>query len=109
MAISSALVSTASNSSGGEIRPRGLQHRVAIRREFAANHVEHLGLQLVQGIEQPVLAGREHAHELPVARQQRTLAILHRHVQHQQVPSHGTPPSFAPGRMPDNRLRLQRT
>jgi hypothetical protein len=53
----------------GEIRPRGLQHRVAICREFAAHHVEHLGLQLVQGIEQPVLAGREHAHELSVARE----------------------------------------
>ncbi len=71
---------------GGEIGPRGLQHRVTLGREFGANDAEQLGRKLAPRIEQAVTAGFEHALEPAVARQQRALAVLHRHTQHQHMP-----------------------
>ncbi len=79
---------------GSKIRPRGVQHRVSLRREFGANNAEHLGRKLAPRIEQAVTAGFEHALKPAVARQQGALAILHRHMQHQEMPGHGKPPSF---------------
>ena len=46
MASSSALVSTASNSSAAIVRPRRLEHGVAIGRELGAHDLEHLDRQL---------------------------------------------------------------
>jgi hypothetical protein len=36
---------------GSKIRPRGVQHRVSLGREFGANNVEHFGRKLVPRIE----------------------------------------------------------
>jgi hypothetical protein len=78
-----------------KIGPCGVQRRVAIRRKFDANNAEQLGRQLVPRIEQAVPARFEHALEPAVPRQQGALAILHRHMRHQQMPRHGMPPSLA--------------
>ncbi len=108
MATSSALVSTASNSSRGEIRPRRLEHGVALRRELGAHDIVQLDRELAPRIEQRVAARLEHALEPAVAHEEGALAVLHRHAQHEQVPVHGTSPSLA-ARLPRGRIALSRT
>src|SRR5216684_3235076 len=68
----------------------GLEHGVTVRRELRPNNCEHLSDEFARRIEQAVTAGFEHPLESPVARQQGALTILHRHVQRQNGPTHGT-------------------
>ncbi len=68
----------------------GLEHSVTIRRKLRPDDCEHLGDEFARRIEQAVTAGFEHPLESAVARQQGALAILHRHVQRQNGPAHGT-------------------
>ncbi len=88
----------------------GLDHLEQLRREIAACRLEHgktigrvlgahdlvpLDRELLARIEQGVAARLEHPLEPAVARQEGTLAVLHRHAQHQQGPVHNTSPSLA--------------
>src|SRR5262249_55601414 len=75
-----------------EIRPRGLEHRVALGGELRAHDVVHLDRELAQRIENAVAARIEHPLEPAVAREEGTLAVLHGHAQHHEMPVHGTSP-----------------
>ncbi|HET6235977.1 MAG TPA: hypothetical protein VFE41_13610 [Acetobacteraceae bacterium] len=77
----------------GQLRPLRLHHGIAVRREFRTHHLQSLDRQLALQVEQPVPARAEHALMPAVAHQQRTLAVLHRHAQHQSLPGHDTSPN----------------
>ena len=89
MAGTSAWVSIASNSSAAEIRPRRLQHREALGREFRTNDVERLGRDRARRIEQPVTARPRtpaNGRCASARRARRPSPSRERH----QVPGHGT-------------------
>ena len=66
---------------GGEIRPRRLEHRMAVGRKLGANHLVQLDRKAAQRIEQTVPARLEHLLEPAVAHEEGALAVLDRHAQ----------------------------
>ena len=80
---------------GGEIRPRRLEHGVALGRELGAHDLVQLDRQSrAPGRTARWRPGSSTRSNRPL-RRRGALAVLHRHAQHQQVPVHGTSPSLA--------------